>query len=404
MNRQVILTLVQLRLKRVFQEKVNLVWLFLMPLVFSFLFGQMMGDWGGGGQDNRPRFLVYDLDGGRAADALLNPLLDNERFIMVRADSTIAEEPVMKALDDGRITGALYIPEDFTKSVARGQDTELRLLYDSNRLSSQTARTLIDETLIKLNTMKAAAGLANDSPDLVTSGFSADTFEQFWANPRVTLDVQTLGRFPDTGLKLDRSALHLGPAYTIFFVMMFLMMSAKDMVTERQDRTLARLMVSRASSLDLVVGFFLGGMILGLIQSTLLLTLNMLPPFRVDYGDSLGGLILVVFLFAGVSSAASVLLGTLARSGAQADGLGMAVTLLLAALGGLWWPLEIVPDFMQTFGRLLPTGQAITVFHDMIGRGYGVEELSGMLTGLAIWFVALMVLATWRLRKLVATS
>jgi cytochrome oxidase assembly protein ShyY1 len=40
----------------------------------------------------------------------------------------------------------------------------------------------------------------------------------------------------------------------------------------------------------------------------------------------------------------------------------------------------------------------------MIGRGYGVEELSGMLTGLAIWFVALLVLSTWQLRKLVRTN
>ena len=48
---------------------------------------------------------------------------------------------------------------------------------------------------------------------------------------------------------------------------------------------------------------------------------------------------------------------------------------MLAALGGLWWPLEIVPAFMQELGRALPTGQIITVFHDMIGRGHGLAEL-----------------------------
>ena len=97
-----------------------------------------------------------------------------------------------------------------------------------------------------------------------------------------------------------------------------------------------------------------------------------------------------------------ILLGTLARTGAQADGLGVAVTLVLAALGGLWWPLEIVPPFMQTVGEVLPTGQAITVIHDLIGRGWGLAESLPLLVGLAAWCVALITLAAVRLRRVLA--
>ncbi len=86
-------------------------------------------------------------------------------------------------------------------------------------------------------------------------------------------------------------------------------------------------------------------------------------------------------LFAGVSAAAGLLLGTLAGSGGQADGLGMVLGMGLPALGGLWWPLEITPAFMQQLGRTLPTGQAITVFHDLIGRGEGLAEVAPMLMG-----------------------
>jgi len=49
----------------------------------------------------------------------------------------------------------------------------------------------------------------------------------------------------------------------------------------------------------------------------------------------------------------------------------------------------------------LSTGQAITVFHDMIGRGWGLAELGGLLAGLAVWFAVLLALAVWRLRRLV---
>jgi ABC-2 type transport system permease protein len=402
MNPTIVATLVRLRLTRVFSERGNLVWLFLMPMAFSFLMGQMLGDWDSSGKRSRPRFMVYDLDGGPAADALLAPLLDSESFLVVRADSTVAQDAVLESVRKGRITSALYIPAGFSTSVARNLPVELRLLYDSDRLSSQTVRTRLDDELLRLNTLRSVRDLAAAPENYGAAEFDAAVFNGFWREPRVTLQAETLGRVPESGLKLKRAAQHVGPSYTIFFVMMFLMLSAKEMVTERQDRTLDRLMVSRASSLDLVLGFFLGGMVLGLLQSGILLALNMLPPFAVDYGDSPSGLILVVLLFAGVSSAGSVLLGTLARTGAQADGLGMAVTMIMAALGGLWWPLEIVPEFMRQLGRALPTGQAITVFHDMIGRGYGVGELTGLLSGLAAWFVVLLVLAVWRLRRLVS--
>ncbi len=132
----------------------------------------------------------------------------------------------------------------------------------------------------------------------------------------------------------------------------------------------------------------------------MLLVLNSLV-LGIDYGDAPVALVLVIVLFAGMAASASIVLGSLAHTGAQADGLGMAVTMILAAVGGLWWPLEVVPEFMQSIGKALPTGQAITVFHDMIGRGYGLTEVSGLLMGLGAWFVVLLALATWHLRRIV---
>jgi ABC-2 type transport system permease protein len=362
MNPKVILSLVLLRLKRVLRDRTNLIWLFLMPMVFSFLMGNMLGDWDGPKGDNRPLFMVYDADQGAASNALVAPLIDHERFRVIHRDTLASEAACRQRVDDEVITAALLIPEGYTQAVARNEPVTLRLFYDSDRLSSQSVRTLLDEQLLKLNAKQAALQVSRLPSNHGAQPFDHEVFDARWNEPRVTLESSVLGRLPDQGMSLTSSFQHVGPSYTIFFVMMFLMMSAKDLVSEREDRTLARLMVSRASSLDVVLGFFLGGMAVGLLQSGVLLTLNMLPPFQVDYGDSLIGLILVVVLFAGVCSAGSILLGSLARTGAQADGLGLAVTLVFAAMGGLWWPLEVVPGFMQAVGHGLPTGQAITVF------------------------------------------
>ena len=408
MNFSIIMAMVRLRILRTFRDRVNLVWLFVMPMVFSFLMGQLMGNWDSSGNSRKPRFMVYDQDHGPAVDKLLAPMLDNDYFLLVRPDSVVTTENARQRVEDGNITAALFVPSGFSAAAEKGERSSLELFYNSNRLSSQTVRTELEETLLKVNTLTAAYTLVSvPGPDgEVPLGHSVQldekVFQQSLDNPRVKLEISTLGRLEKKEFVLNRAAQHVGPSYTLFFMMMFMMMSAKDLVAERRDQTLARLMVSRASSVDLVAGFFLGGLILGLLQAAVLLVLNMMPPFRVDYGDSLAGLALVVFLFGGFCSAASVLLGSIARSGPQADGLGMTFTMVLAALGGLWWPLEIVPGFMQKLGFSLPSGKAISVFHDMIGRGYGLPELSHWLVGLAVWFALTLVLAVWRFRRLVA--
>jgi len=406
MNLTVIGAMVRLRMVQVLRDRMGLIWLLVMPMVFSWLMGSLMGDMNAGGKTPAlPRFLVCDQDGGPAADNLLAPLQDNERFRIVRVDSLVDGEAARESVAAGKATAILSIPADYSAALAVGRAVELSLYYDSDRLSSQTVNTLLDRSVLRVNTVAAARRLV--APEVATEtilprdqarGFDEAVFVDLWENPRLTLAVSTLGRIETEDWGLTQAHQHVGPAYVLFFVMMFLMMTAKELVAARQDRTLARLVMSRATSLDLVLGFFVGGMAIGLVQAAILLLLNSLA-FGIDYGDSPLGLVLVVVLFAGFSSGAAVFLGCVARTGAQADGLGMALTMTMAALGGLWWPLEVVPSFMQTLGHSLPTGQAITVFHNMIGRGHGVSQLAPLLWGLAMWFALALSLGAWRLRR-----
>ncbi len=55
--------------------------------------GELMGDFSSGGASGLlPRFMVFHQDQGPAADALLSPLQEHERFRIVRVDSSITGE------------------------------------------------------------------------------------------------------------------------------------------------------------------------------------------------------------------------------------------------------------------------------------------------------------------------
>ena len=404
MNARFVLALVGMRLRRIVAERANIIWLVIMPLIFSFLMGMLMGNWSQPAGGYRYTLIVYGAaEGGDTVQSLLDPLREHPDFDLVVRDTVTTIAYAQLLLEERRVSGALLVPTGYADSLAAGHRPVLDFYHDSDRTSSQRIRQAVESAFAAASVRQTALKLVDpntDEPGKAASFYTA-FFDSLLTNPRVRLESETLGRSSEEALLLlDDSRQHSGPSYTLMFILMFLLMSAKDLVLERKQRTLDRLRLAHPSTTDLVAGFFLAGMVVGLAQAVVLLLFNTLI-FGIDYGPSPGCLALVMVLFVGISSAAGLLLGTLSRSGGQADGLGMVFGLGMPALGGLWWPLEIVPPFMQNIGRSLPTGQAITIFHDMIGRGWGVAESAPLLLGMVIWLVVLLSLAVFFFRRTV---
>ena len=82
-------------------------------------------------------------------------------------------------------------------------------------------------------------------------------------------------------------------------------------------------------------------------------------------------------------AALSTLLGALLRTSEQASAVGWITGMVLAALGGCWWPVEIMPGWVRSFALLLPTSWAMDGFHALISFGRGVD---------GVWRPALMLL------------
>jgi len=397
-NTTVIRALVVLHFRKILADKANLFWLFGMPIMFTVLMGMMFGDLGRGGSGEAPEVRVYDASRSEASRDLIATLQGREQYRIVVADTVGSEELARTLVDDGRRTATLWIPAAFEDSLAANRPAPLRFFFDSDRASAQTARTALAEAVRRIDALQAGRKAAGDGD------FDAARFDSLWTDPRIALEPRTLGRMEEQESALagmSNGFQHTGPAYILMFVLMFMLMSVRDVVLERRAGTLTRLRLGAASSATLAAGLFLGPLLVGLAQAAILLGFNALLP-GMDYGSSPATLALLLILFTAVSSALALVAATLCRTTGQADGMGMSVSMLMASLGGLWWPLEIVPGFMKELGMLLPTGRGITVFHNMIGRGWGLAENAPHLLWLGGAFVVLMALARLRLKRLIA--
>ena len=94
----------------------------------------------------------------------------------------------------------------------------------------------------------------------------------------------------------------------------------------------------------------------------------------VQWGDWLG-VIVVVMVYTLAVTALGLALSVLVRSSGQAVGISLLATMILAPLGGAWWPLSLVPAWMRTIGQISPIYWSQQAFSQMIFYGAHLTDV-----------------------------
>jgi ABC-2 type transport system permease protein len=144
--------------------------------------------------------------------------------------------------------------------------------------------------------------------------------------------------------------------------------SSAYIVRERQNNTLERLLASNATKESILGGAFAGAAVKGLIQIVVFWGVGVLA-FKIDMGLSPLAVVLLSVLMVLVSASFAIMLATLTRTERSTSTLGVLVSLVLAPLGGCWWPLFITPQWMQFVAKLIPHGWATAGFNEVMVFG-----------------------------------
>ena len=135
-----------------------------------------------------------------------------------------------------------------------------------------------------------------------------------------------------------------------------------------------------------MLGFFL----IGFIQFMILILFGQLI-LKVNWGNLPLGVLLLVVSYVLSVTGLGTLLSVFVRTSAQAGAFAVLISIVTSMFGGAWWPIEIVPRFMQNIARFTPQYWAINGFNKIITRGFGMMEiLPNFYVLLAIALVSLL--------------
>ncbi len=360
-------------------DKTAVIWMLIVPVIYIFIFGNAFKQ-SHDPKDSTADLAIMDDDQGEYASRLLDHL-DSENLRITRLDS-LPKEPRLRTL---------VIPDSFRAKITERKTATLGLLLkpSANQEATMTVTLAVQKARWRLMADMAEYALQD-------SLSQAGMWNRIDERPPL-LNVQT--EWAGRHRIIPAGFIHQTPGTIVMFTMIVLFIYGGMMImTERQSGTLRRLFISPVNFWQLFGGKILGLLLIALIQIFTLMIVGWLV-FDVYYGSSVAGMTLLILSFAVAVGSLALCLGFLVDEEDKMVGLSITLAILLSALGGCWFPIEIAPAWMQTLSLFLPSGLAMAGFHSLMAYGYGLQEILPYLGGLALYTLAALFIGRWLLSK-----
>ena len=395
-----ILTIILNDLQIFFSQRGNLPGLLVIPVLLTLVVGWSIGQIGGGGP-TRLRVDLIDLDQSgmsaqliddlRAAnDALVLCPLDNDAEDFCRLDGEpLPLERAIERARTGRTSALIVIPAGYATALENFERVVIDYYSLSDPLQPGLVLQSLNAVLQRASTASMIPGVAGALLDNLISaaqlppleGETRDSFlralylrsQQLLTERPSPVSFRVADSDDSSGSVLDSGFNQSAPGMGSLYVMFTVLGGMSVLLRERRQWTLQRLMalpITRAQILGAKIGVYFT---LGIVQYAIVFAVG--GAVGMEFGSSPIAFLAVMAAFVLCITALTFALAPWIKSEGQANGLVLLLSLSLAPLGGAWWPLEIVPEFMQTIGHISPVAWAMDAFHDLILYNGGFRDV-----------------------------
>ncbi len=403
-----------------FREKGQLIGLIVIPLVFTLGIGFASSNTGG---PSRVRVDVIDNDNSsysqqfltdvRAANVALRLCPfdnDTDDFCRLGENTTLDEAASLKRVSNNDTLALIIIPTGFGTAVQAGDAATVIYKSNENVSAPSYILTAVQAAVGKMGTAQVAATvgsyIAGNVPavtfkdDADKLAFREDIYNQ--AAETVSQNPVTV-TYTETEQKADAQAsgTQAGfgqsiPGMGSMFVMFTVFGSLFVLIREKVNWTIQRLVMMPLSRGQILAGKILMWFLIGMLQYGVVFLIGLVV--GVNFGHDLFALLLVMVIYTLSITAFSFAVSTLLKTEAQANSISLLLALMLASLGGAWWPLDVVPQFMRIVGHLSPVAWAMDSYRSLLFESGNLMTILPNVAVLAVFTAACFAFAVWRFK------
>lgn len=384
------------------RDKPGFFFTFFFPILYATLFGWIMSGFGDSDRMTGMNIALVDEDDTPGSRAFARTLDESKEFDVQITDRAPAEDLVRR----GKKVAYVVLTEGFgeaRETLFWGDPAELLVGVDPSRGAEgamikglltrygyeKMQQTFGDSEQMSQTIDRAIADIGKDQSmntvaRALLTGYLEHSKTFFKEMPEASGDAEgAMGNWePIVVRSVDVQRQRFGPTtmYSITFAqaIVWAVMGCSaafgiSLVTERNNGTMERLMMAPLSRRDIMAGKAIACFATTISVSVLLITIGILG-FGVRPG-SYPLLLLALLCTSGCFVGIMMLLSVLGKTEQSAGGIGWAILMVMAMIGGGMIPQFVMPKSLQQFSIVSPVRWSIQALDGAIWRGYSIGEM-----------------------------
>jgi ABC-2 type transport system permease protein len=358
---------------------------------------------------------LVNLDKGTYGEQIVKVFNGIESFDIQTPDSQAAAEQLVR---DSKVMAAILIPAGLTDNVNSYKPSTIVVMIDPTQESYASAITgimrevvtpmvLVGELSYGIRTLLADYPAYQQADENTRRGFEAQSLaanmaavQKMQADPWIKVEAKN-SQGKDLIIVPDNIFAMIVPSFVVMFAFFIVGALGADLLKERQEGTLRRLIAAPMPRWTIITGKMLAYLVIVVAQVTLIFGAASLI-FDMPIGKSIFGLLLLTIAMGLAATGLGMMIAAISKTDRQADTTGTLLGFVLAGLGGSI-SFGVVPLYkgggtMETISKLTPHAHALNGYDMLMIGGKGLVDVLpeiGILLGFALVF---MLIASWRFR------
>ncbi len=345
--------------------------------------------------------------------------LENSKTFELLTDFT--EKSAQDAVFSGDYQMAIVIPEHLTKDINSNIDSKVQAIVSSFGLETDSVKVKKEAPKAKeihlyfdpATNIGFKNNVMNSINKMVFEIENKKIYKAFQDQLGTTEDLEkdkSLIGFKEITPKkgemeiMPNSVQHNVPAWALFAIFFIVVPLSINLVKEKSQGTSVRARISPTPYFVHILGKTFTYLIICVIQFLLMVAVGiyLFPYMDLPQFDVTGKMfpMIIVTIFAGLAAIGfGVLLGTIADTQEQSAPFGATSVVVLAAIGGIWVPVFLMPELMQTIAKFSPMNWGLNAYYDIILRNSGIGGIAKEITFLFLFYIAMVGISLFYERK-----
>jgi ABC-2 type transport system permease protein len=415
-----------------FRDLPGLAILFLMPLLMIIVITLTQQNAFNSVKASAIELLFIDKDGGTIGKLVSENLEKNKEIKLIKQYNGLTlNDSLMKALlADGRFKAGLEIAENSTETAEQKIVDELSALVgatDSIEKSEsiEGLKVIFDPAindLLKISILNAVkmAGTGAESglmikvlfqklSEVITTDDSAsiEILQTLHDVETEKLQKQVIAvdeSFPGDPDEIVRPSITQNnvPAFALFAMFFIVIPLAGSLIAEKNEGTYDRIRTLPVSYLNILTGKTIAYLLVCFMQFLLMVLVgiyvfpNLMGLPALEMGENYFAIIIATLASALSAIGFGLLVGTYSSTHNQAAMFGAILVVIMAALGGIFMPVYMMPENLKIISMLSPLRWGIDSYLYIFVRGAGLVSIWKNLLLLLGFFIVSLTIATKR--------